>query len=190
MRTLIDCSADLIGDHRLKEDSFRPTLVPFFIGKARHNLETLERHKGLDPSGNQKRLLVWAKEHGGAFTSSNYQGLVGVDIYRASRDIKDLMPKGLVRHEARRSRIYRLMEEKEALLLPEELKKILPLLRKQGYVKNADLVKEWNVDRRLATYKAKKLVEEGWLQLEGRGRGACYVITQALRERLNEHIQK
>jgi hypothetical protein len=50
----------------------------------------LEQFAPLGLSGNQKRLLAYAREHDGTFTSRAYQKLVNVDMYHASRDIKDL----------------------------------------------------------------------------------------------------
>jgi len=55
----------------------------------------LKQFEEYDLNPNQKRLLAYA--HGGQFTSRSYQKLVGVDLYTASRDIKDLIRKGIVR---------------------------------------------------------------------------------------------
>lgn len=57
----------------------------------------LRQFDGIDLSPNQKRLLAYAHAHGGQFTSRAYQKLVGVEIYTASSDIKELIRRGIVR---------------------------------------------------------------------------------------------
>lgn len=80
-----------------------------------YSLETLRwlaQFDSLSLSGNQKRLLAYAKEHGNAFTSRAYQKLVNVDLYTASREIKDLIRKGIVRLPKKGGRIYELSSPK------------------------------------------------------------------------------
>ena len=78
-----------------------------------YDLETarwLRRFEPLGLSGDQKRLLAYAKEHSDTFTSRAYQKLVGVDIYTASRDIKDLIRKGIAHVRKKGGRIYEILE--------------------------------------------------------------------------------
>ncbi|MFH1084004.1 MAG: hypothetical protein V1751_11505, partial [Pseudomonadota bacterium] len=42
-------------------------------------------------------VLAYSHAHAGRFTSRVYQKLVGVDIYTASKDIKDLIRQNIVR---------------------------------------------------------------------------------------------
>lgn len=138
-------------------------------------LRWLHQFEKLDLSGNQKRLLVWAKEHGGIFTSRNYQKLAGVDIYTASKDIKTLIRKGIVYHEKKGDRTYQLIAEEERLPpMPDDLKRVLPLIEKQGSVKNSDVQELLNVPRWEAKKLLKEWVNSGWLELSGKGRGTCY----------------
>lgn len=145
-----------------------------------YSLETLQwlrqfEHLGL--SGNQKRLLAYAKEHDGCFTSRAYQKLVGVDIYTASRDIKDLIRRRAARRMKKGGRIYQIVEPSAPLtpIIPEEFVRIEPLLRQRGYVQNKDIREIFGISRRQALRLLQNLATLGLIELEGRGRGAGYV---------------
>lgn len=145
-----------------------------------YSLETLQwlrqfEHLGL--SGNQKRLLAYAKEHDGCFTSRAYQKLVGVDIYTASRDIKDLIRRRAARRMKKGGRIYQIVEPSAPLtpIIPEEFVRIEPLLRQRGYVQNKDIREIFGISRRQALRLLQNLATLGLIELEGRGRGARYV---------------
>ena len=85
-------------------------------------LHWLEQFEPLGLSGDQKRLLAYAREHDGTFTSRAYQKLVGVDLYAASRDIKDLIRKGIVHLPHKGGRVYELISPRTSLLSPGESK--------------------------------------------------------------------
>jgi ATP-dependent DNA helicase RecG len=140
-------------------------------------LRWLRQFEHLELSGNQKRLLAYAKEHDGCFTSRAYQKLVGVDIYTASGDIKDLIRKGLVRRTKKGGRVYQIVEPSAPLppTIPEEFMRIEPLLRQKGCVRNKDVREIFGISRRQAFRLLQKLVTLGLLELEGKGRGARYV---------------
>ncbi|MGA9351042.1 MAG: ATP-binding protein [Anaerolineae bacterium] len=138
----------------------------------------LKQFEPLDLSGNQKRLLAYAREHDGTFTSRAYQRLAGVDLYTASRDIKDLIRKGIVRLIKKGGRVYRVIEHDvrtTEMPLPDQFLQIEPFLGKQGYVKNEDVRRILGISRT----RAKRLLEEwvaaGLLRLQGKGRGSQYV---------------
>lgn len=139
-------------------------------------LRWLKQFEGLVLDGNQRRLLAYAKEHGKAFTSRDYQKLVDVDIYTASRDIKDLIRKGIVRLLNKGGRTYEVLEamtgEQDK---PEEYLALEKVLRKNGAVKNEDIRKAFGVSAKQATRIARRLVDDGWLRLEGVKRGSRYV---------------
>jgi predicted HTH transcriptional regulator len=59
----------------------------------------LKQFDTLRLSLNQRRLLAYAREHDDLFTSRAYRALVGIDLYAASRDIKELIRKGVARLE-------------------------------------------------------------------------------------------
>ncbi|MFQ6016262.1 MAG: helix-turn-helix domain-containing protein [Anaerolineae bacterium] len=125
----------------------------------------------------QKRLLAYAREHDGTFTSRAYQKLVGVDIYTASRDIKDLIRKGVARLQKKGGRIYKLVEpgEKESLAFPPEYQALETRLARKGWITNTDIREVLGVSRPEATRIAASLVKMGLLRKEGERRWTRYV---------------
>jgi len=126
---------------------------------------------------NQKRLLAYAHAHGGRFTSRAYQKLVGVDIYTASRDIKDLIRKGIVKLRKPRGRIYEVMTEKSTGLpeKPPEMEVLEPILGEKGYIKNSDIREALQLSVSQARRLAQKMVMLGFLTPQGEKRGRKYV---------------
>lgn len=149
-----------------------------------YSLETarwLKQYEQMGLSANQKRLLAYAKEHDGAFTSRAYQRLAEVDIYAASRDIKDLIRKGIVQLTKKGGRVYRIRTgsvsgERE---IPREYLALRPVLKQQGFVKNADIQAALGVPARQANRIARQLEDLGWLRREGRKRGTRYYPTRS-----------
>ena len=147
----------------------------------------LKQFEPLALSGNQKRLLAYAREHDGAFTSRAYQRLVSVDLYTASRDIKDLIRKDVVRLTKKGGRVYRVSEPAAQMPseIPNELQMLEPLLREKGYIKNKDIRRQLGVSRLQATRIAQRLVDQGFLDKEGQRRWTRYVPTQKAYESLS-----
>ena len=136
----------------------------------------LQQFDPLGLSGNQKRLLAYAREHGGTFTSRAYQSLVGLDLYEASRDIKDLIRKGIVRLPRKGGRVYELARpgaDIPAAVEPME-PELKALLATQGFIRNEDLRHLLGLTRMQATWRLQRWVEADLVRLEGRGRGARY----------------
>ncbi|MBC8248586.1 MAG: putative DNA binding domain-containing protein [Anaerolineales bacterium] len=145
-----------------------------------YSLETRKWLRQFEPlrlSGNQKRLLAYAREHDGTFTSRAYQKLVGVDIYTSSQDIKDLIRKGVVRRTKKGGRVYRIAEPSTSPppSIAEEFVKIEPVLQQKGFVQNKDVREIFKVSRLQAWRLLQKLVALDLLKLEGKGRNARYV---------------
>lgn len=141
----------------------------------------LKKYEQLGLGGDQKRLLAYAHAHGDRFTSREYQKLTGLDIYGASRSIKDLKRKGLVRSMGKGSRIYEILEPAAAAREePEAFKKLLPVLEKEQGITNQDIRETLRVSRATAARIAKELCLEGWLEKVGAGRGTRYI--QAARQ--------
>ncbi|MBU2574217.1 MAG: hypothetical protein KKH28_09095, partial [Elusimicrobia bacterium] len=132
----------------------------------------LGKFKSLALSANQLRLLVLARQRGGKFTSADYQKLAEIDIYTASRDIKDLIRKSVVQAEKKGGRIYILSSGQP--VIPEDFKSLQPELSRIGALSNQALRNIWRVDRQTALRRAKRLVEMEWLVPEGRGKGRRY----------------
>ncbi len=135
----------------------------------------LRQFEGLGLNPRQVRLLAYAHEHDGQFTSHVYQQLVGVDLYTASRDIRDLMRRGLVRLKKPRGRIYEVLAEPSPPSeKPPELVALEPILEQKGFITNRDIREVLGVTRRQAQYIAEKLTRAGWLRAEGKGRWRKY----------------
>ena len=132
----------------------------------------LGKFKSLALSANQLRLLVLARQRGGKFTSADYQKLAEIDIYTASRDIKDLIRKSVVQAEKKGGRIYILSSGQ--LVIPEDFKSLQPELSRSGALSNQALRNIWRVDRQTALRRAKRLMDMEWLVAEGLGKGRRY----------------
>lgn len=144
--------------------------------------ETLHWLRQFDPlglSGNQKRLLAYAREHGGTFTSRAYQKLAGVDLYTASRDIKDLIRKRIVGLSKKGGRVYELHSsiQEPGTEKPPEYVALEPILGQQGYLKNEDIRNALGVSAQQANRIVRRLEQMGWLQRKGEKRGTRYFPT-------------
>ena len=137
----------------------------------------LQQFEKYDLSPNQKRLLAYAYAHEGSFTSRAYQKLVDVDIYTASRDIKDLVRKGIVRLTKPRGRVYEVITEETTVTIekPPELKALEPILKQKGYIKNSDIRETLNLSVSQARRLAQRLVNLGFLTPKGEKKGRKYV---------------
>lgn len=144
---------------------------------SRDTLRWLAQFESMGLSGNQTRLLAFAKEHNNRFVSRDYQKLVGIELYAASKDIKELIRKRLVRLPKTGGRLYELVLAPETLHRekPMELLALEPILREKGYVKNEDIRSTLGVKRRQATHLAEILVGGGWLISAGTKRGVRYL---------------
>ena len=132
----------------------------------------LTRFDAFELSGDQRRLLAYTRAYDGRFTSHKYQELVGTDIYGASRDIKDLIRKGLVRLPRKGGRVYELVRMPAGeLQIPEEFEPVVAYLKRHTGITNRDLRGLLDINRRQASYLTDKWVKLGLLELEGRGRG-------------------
>jgi ATP-dependent DNA helicase RecG len=139
--------------------------------------ETLRWLAQFDPlglNGNQKRILAYAREHGNTFTSQAYQNLVHVDIYTASRDIKDLIRKKLIKLPQKRGRVYELSPLPLVTEKPTEYSALEPILATKGYVTNEDIRNTLNLAAPAARRVALRLVFLGWLKPQGQVRWRRY----------------
>jgi len=178
---------EIMEKEGLKPPEFRMEAGAIFV-VALHNtvvyspqtLKWLQQFDAYDLSSNQKRLLAYAQSHRGQFTSRAYQKLVGVVIYTASRDIKDLVRKGIVQLIQKGGRIYKVVEPsaRDAIPMPEDLEKLLPILHSNGYIRNRDVRRVHGLSRMQAYRLLEQWVASGFLQKKGRGRGSQYVLTK------------
>jgi len=134
----------------------------------------LERYGDVGLTRDQRRLLAWAHSHGGAFTSREYQKLVHTDIYGASRDIKDLIRRGLAVSDKKGGRVYRVIETALPVVVPQELEPVLDALHARGFLRNADVRQALGVERERARDLLRVWVEDHWLRREGERKGTKY----------------
>jgi Fic family protein len=137
-------------------------------------LSWLSHYDGAGLSRDQRRLLAWGHSHGGAFTSREYQKLVGTDIYGASQDIKDLIRRGLAVSQRKGGRVYRILESAAPQTVPEELAPLLPLLRERGFIKNADVRRVLGVTSRQALVLLTEWAKGEWLIRDGERKATVY----------------
>lgn len=142
-------------------------------------LEWLDRYRDVKLKPEQKRALLFGHSHGDSLTSRQYQSLCGVDIYQASKDLKDLVKKGTLALPKKGGRVYTILKEPVPLTKSEQqiLKTLAPIfdiLEEKGTITNSDIQKALKVSRIHASRIARDLVEWGLLVREGRGRGAHY----------------
>jgi len=171
-------------EFRLEGGQFVVTLcgTPLYRPETIHWLKRFENQQ---LTHRQIRLLAYAYERGGQFTSRAYQKLVGTDLYNASRDIRDLIRKGIVRLTRTRGRVYEIITEPHSVEAekPPEFVAIEPVLRARGFVKNEDIRRALNIPIWQASGIARKLVIAGWLEPQGEKRGRRYVPGRRLIER-------
>jgi ATP-dependent DNA helicase RecG len=141
----------------------------------RATMEWLAKFKGVELSGDQKRMLAYAHAHGDRFTSREYQSVIKTDIYGASTAIKDMIRKGAARSTGKGSRVYLVQEPLRAHPnMPNELLRLLPVLQRRGALKNADVVNTLHVSRPTATRLLNDWVAAHWLYKEGSKRWTSY----------------
>ncbi len=149
--------------------------TPVYPPETLHWVKQFEQY---DLNPNQKRLLAYAHAHGGRFTSRSYQKLVGIDLYTASRDIRDLIRKGIVRLVRPRGRVYAVTPGvvEPPTEEPPEFLALEPILKDKGFVKNEDIRRVLGLSLHQANRLARKLVDLGLLEARGEKRGRRYVL--------------
>jgi len=122
-------------------------------------------------------MLLFARAHGDSFTNRDWQRVCEVDIYTASRDIKDMLRKGCMAHPEKGGWIYHIVypDEGRKIEFPSEYSKIKEMLDERGYVTNQDIREILKVQRYTAARVAKRLIDLGLLVPTGKGRGAKYI---------------
>lgn len=123
----------------------------------------------------QKRILL---AHPEGFTNSDYQRLNSIDRDQAYREIQEMIGFGVIlpAETAGRGAVYHVapdLQEARAFLQAR-----LPTLRnffvRRPFLQNADYRKIFGVTRIRAVRELGRLVDSGYLVLEGRGRSARY----------------
>ncbi len=119
----------------------------------------------------QKRILAYAKVHGGIFSSSDYQKF-GVDRDGAYTEIKTLMQQGIVAPLKKHGKVYRVKEGSTPFL---SLPWIVGPLREKGSFAFQELNIPGSMPREKARGILRNLTEGGYLTSSGRGRTLRYL---------------
>ena len=136
----------------------------------------LRQFDHLELSGDQKRILAFARAHDECFTSREYQKLVGIDLYTASNSIKTLIRKGAVQSIKKGSRVYRVVEADQKVMPPEGLQRVLDSMPVNGKITNRLTRTVLKIPHPTAARYLREWVETGWLKPEGKGRGRYYTL--------------
>jgi ATP-dependent DNA helicase RecG len=167
-------------DLRLEADAIFTVTLKNTPVYSLDTLRWLAQFELLKLNGDQKRLLAYAREHGHTFTSRAYQRLVNIDIYTASRDIRDLIRRGVVRLEHKGGRAYELVPVPDTAKneKPEDFAALEPLLLSQGFLRNQDIRAVLHLTLSQANRVARQLVTTGWLKATGEKRGRRYIAAR------------
>lgn len=129
------------------------------------------------PLGQGQRRILMARPEG--FTNEDYRETNSVDRDQAYRDIQEMVSLGVVlpAQAPGRGAVYRIapnIEETRAFL-QERVPRLRRYFDRKPALMNADYRATFGVTRARAVRELGRLVEEGFLKLVGRGRGAHYV---------------
>lgn len=162
---------------RLEAEAIFTVTLRNTVAYSPETLRWLAQFEPQGLNGNQKRILVYAKEHQNAFTSREYQKLVSADIYQASRDIKELIAKRIVKLPRKGGRTYELLPVASGATAekPPEYVALEAVLKENGFIKNEDIRRVLGISQFSANRIAKRLITEGWLKSEGSKRGRRYI---------------
>jgi len=129
----------------------------------------------------QMRVLAYARQYGGgSFTNRMYQKIAEVDRDWAYREIREMVQAGIVIRPRGKYR-YLVLEPAEAIPLLEETVQIGKIVLAKGFVTNSDVRNALGFTRHIAQKILRQLVDDGLLELYGKGRGANYKPTVSLR---------
>jgi Fic family protein len=103
-----------------------------------------------------------------------------MDLYQASKDLKDLVKKGVLALPKKGGRVYMILEEPVPLLQNEKkiLQTLFPIFnifKQKDFLTNTDIRKAMKVSRVQASRIARELVDLGFLVKDGQGRGTHYI---------------
>jgi len=143
-------------------------------------LEWLKQFSDFPLNPRQKRILTYARVHGGIFSSSDYQKF-GVDRDGAYVEIKALVRQGLVEPLKKHGKVYRVREIREAGSSLPGLTWVIEFLKEKGYFTFQELKLPPSLSRKKARALIRDLVGEGYFIPAGKGRTIRYQMTEKLR---------
>jgi len=143
-------------------------------------LEWLKKFSLYPLSPRQKRILTYARVHGGIFSSSDYQKF-GVDRDGAYVEIKALVRQGLVEPLKKHGKVYRVREVREAGSSLPGLNWVVEFLKEKGYFTFQELKLPPSLSRKKARALIRDLLDKGYLTPSGKGKATRYQMTDKLR---------
>jgi ATP-dependent DNA helicase RecG len=143
-------------------------------------LEWLERFSRYPLSPRQKRILTYARVHGGIFSSSDYQKF-GVDRDGAYVEIKALVRQGLVEPLKKHGKVYRVRETGETESSIPGLAWVMEFLGEKRFFTFRELKLPRSLSRRKARALMRDLVDAGYFTSSGKGKATRYHVTDKLR---------
>ena len=132
-------------------------------------------------SQSQKRVLLACAE---GFTNEDYRRYNQVDRDQAYKEIQEMVSLEIIMpaQASGRGAVYHVspdMREARAFF-QQRLPQLREILDARGFLTNADYRKLYQVQRVRATREMRRLVQDGYLTLQGKGRGAHYIAGKKL----------
>ena len=153
---------------------------PIFTGPTTEWQRIVQR---LPLSLAQKRCLL---AHPEGFTNADYQELNGVDRDQAYQGIQEMVKSGAVLPAETRGRgaVYHIVPDLHdaRAFFQARVPDLRDFFHRRHELKNADYRGLFQVTRDAATRELRRLVQEGYLRMEGERRGARYLPGPALGE--------
>ena len=136
------------------------------------------RDSSLNPR--QKRILAYARLHGGIFSSADYQKF-GVDRDGAYAEIQGLVRQGLVEPLKKHGKVYRVRPKEGGESSLAGLAWILDPLKEKGYFTLQELALPASLSPKKARTTVQRLAEEGYFVPSGKGRTLRFTMTEKAR---------
>jgi len=131
---------------------------------------------GLPVRLSQKRVLL---AHPDGFSNEDFRELSGVNRDEAYREIQEMVTLGVVSpaETPGRGAVYRISPDlrESRAFLEKRLPQLREFFESRPWLRNADYRETFQLSRKQALKELKRLVEMGWLRLEGERRGARYL---------------
>ena len=151
---------------------------PIFVGPSPEWQKLVNQ---LEVSPAQKKILLARPE---GFTNEDYRKLNKVDRDEAYRQIQELVALGILKSSAKSGRgaVYRVQDgiRQARVFLESRLPQLRTYFRDHAFIKNADYQQLFGLTRNRAMRELRRLVDEGFLRLEGERRGSRYLPLAAL----------
>ncbi len=146
---------------------------PIFVGPSP---EWKKLVRELPVTAAQQRVLL---AHPEGFTNEDYRKLNHVDRDPAYREIRDMVDRGIVSSAEApgRGAVYRIAPDlhQARAFLEARLPKLRQHFHRRGQLRNADYRVMFKLSRYTAVRELRRLVDEGFLRIEGERRGAHYL---------------